>query len=72
MNEDALRQWASAERVAILAEEMVRNTLAASLRGEGPPPSPEMQRSAAVCREAADSLFREVRKMLPERGVSGS
>lgn len=66
---DLLREWAAAERLAILAEEMVRAALNNHMTHGLGAPSSEMQENAAKLRDKADSLFQLVRV---ERGVSGS
>jgi hypothetical protein len=66
---DLLREWATAERMAIQAEEMVRTALANHVNFGSSLPTQAMQNSANELRKNADHLFDLVRQ---KDGVSGS
>lgn len=56
-----LREWATAERLAVQAEELVRSALRAHVELGAPLPTQLMQENATALREHADALFRAIR-----------
>lgn len=57
---EKLRQWAAAERFAVIAEEMVRGVLKHHIDQGAPPPSDEILGIARERREEADKLFHQL------------
>ena len=57
---EKLREWAAAERFAVMAEEMVRTAMREQAERGGAGPSEEIQRIAVERRVAADALFHEI------------
>ena len=57
---EKLRQWAAAERFAVIAEEMVRGAIKHHIDEGAPPPSADIMKIAKVRREEADKLFYEI------------
>lgn len=54
---EKLREWAAAERFAVMAEEMVRTAMNQHTKDGAPLPSEEIQRIARERRAEADKLF---------------
>lgn len=57
VNPEKLRQWAAAERFAVIAEEMLRGVIKHHIDEGAPPPSAEILKIAKDRREEADKLF---------------
>lgn len=70
VDEDELRRWATAERIAVMAEEFVRGAMQRHLAHGEPPPSDDAMRAAQERRGEADALFRKLRTASKDEGAA--